>query len=582
MEHDVYLLRILCIYILIFTVFTALSYHIYTIQITKHNNYYRKAKSLYTSKKTRIGSRGSVYDYHGNPLIGNLACKDILADLTLISPDKNIRNVIIRKLGIILDIDTQILQRRFASDAREVVIKNKVDMDLAERVSKLKIRGIRLVDNQKRYYPKGQLAANILGITTSKNEGIYGLELVLNDELKPHQLTQVYERDRKGRMVHYNPVKSAKIVDGNDVYLTIDEPIQHIMESELENMVIEFEPRYAYSIMINPKTGAILALAQFPSFDPNDRSDIDIENCTNHFITDIYDPGSTMKCLAVAGAIDYGIVNLNTEFDCEDGYWYYGGYPLRDSGHRYDQLSVTEIIQKSSNIGTAKIALKMGENRLYQTLKRFGFGTKTGIELKNESPGILRNLTDWDKLSITRFPIGQGISVTPLQMIQAYSGLANSGTIMQPYLIDRIINARTGLVQKTEPKVKHLAIRPYAARQIIHAMITVTEEGGTATKAAVEGYTVAGKTGTSQKLIDGSYAGHDKYVASFIGFVPAHDPAFVLIVVADEPSKKSYYGGTVAGPTFSRIASQTLRYLHVPPQHQAEKKNEDNEKLAIR
>ncbi len=582
MEHGVYLLRILCIYALIFVGFTALSYHIYTIQITNHSSYYKKAKSLYTSKKTRIGSRGSVYDYHGNPLIGNLACKDILADLTLIPNDENLRNLIIRKLGIILDIDPQILDRRINSNAHEVVIKNKVDMEMASRIGKLKIQGIRLVDNQKRYYPKGQLAANILGMTNSKNEGIYGLELVLNDELKSRRLTQVYERDRKGQMVHYNPVRSAKIVDGNDVYLTLDEPIQHIVESELEKMIIEFEPRYAYSIMINPKTGAILALAQYPSFDPNDRNDINIENCTNHFITDIYDPGSTMKCLAIGGAIDYGIVSLETEFDCENGYWYYGGYPLRDSGHSYDRLNVAEIIQKSSNIGTAKIALRMGKNRLYQTLKRFGFGTKTGIELQNESSGILRNIVNWDKLSITRFPIGQGISVTPLQMIQAYSGLANSGTIMQPYLIDRIVNARTGHVKKTEPKVKHVAIRPNAARQMVHAMTAVTTEGGTATKAAVDGYAVAGKTGTSQKLIDGSYSGHDKYVASFIGFVPAHDPAFVLIVVADEPSKKSYYGGTVAGPTFSQIASQTLRYLHVSPLHQVEKKIEDNEKFVIR
>ncbi len=572
MEHGVYLLRIICIYALIFVVFSALSYHIYTIQITNHSSYYKKAKSLYTSKKTRIGSRGSVYDYHGNPLIGNLACKDILADLTLIPHDKSLKNLIIKKLGIILDIDQQVLERRINSNAHEVVIKNKVDMELASRIGKLKIQGIRLVDNQKRYYPKGQLAANILGITNSRNDGIYGLERVLNDELKSRRLTQIYERDRKGQMVHYNPARSAKIVDGNDVYLTIDEPIQHIVESELEKMIIEFAPRYAYSIMMNPKTGAILALAQYPSFDPNDRNDITIENCTNHFITDIYDPGSTMKCLAIGGAIDYGIVSLDTEFDCEDGYWYYGGYPLRDSGHRYGQLSVAEIIQKSSNIGTAKIALRMGKNRLYQTLKRFGFGTKTGIELQNESSGILRDIANWDKLSITRFPIGQGISVTPLQMIQAYSGLANSGNVMQPYLIDRIINARTGQIQKTEPKIKHLAIRPNAARQIVHAMTTVTTEGGTATKAAVDGYVVAGKTGTSQKLIDGSYSGHDKYVASFIGFVPAHDPAFVLIVVADEPSKKSYYGGAVTGPTFSRIASQTLRYLHVPPLHHVEKK----------
>ena len=232
--------------------------------------------------------------------------------------------------------------------------------------------------------------------------------------------------------------------------------------------------------------------------------------------------------------------------------------------HEYGKLTVAEIIQKSSNIGTAKIALELGEKRLYQTLRRFGFGVRTGINLGGESPGILRSLKRWDRLSITRFPIGQGISVTPLQMVQAYAAIANNGKMMRIRLVDRIVDSETDESISFYPEMKNFAIRTEAAVDITNALSMVTSDGGTATKASIEGYVVAGKTGTSQKLIDGSYTGHDKYIASFIGFVPADDPAFVLLVIADEPSKKSYYGGTVAAPTFRRISDRTLRYLNIP------------------
>ena len=318
--------------------------------------------------------------------------------------------------------------------------------------------------------------------------------------------------------------------------------------------------------MVNPKTGAIMAMAQNPSFNPNERKKMDPEVWSNHMVSDVYDPGSTMKCIAIAGALDFNLITLNSIFDCEDGVWYYANRQLHDSEHRYGQLSVAEIIQKSSNIGTAKIALKMGEQRLYQTLKRFGFGSKTGMELGHESSGILRHPSKWDGLSITRFPIGQGISVTPMQMVQAYCAIANRGKMMQLHLVDRIVDSKTGHVTVTKPKVKHFVIRSKAANEIVTAMTLVTEEGGTGTSASVEGYAVAGKTGTSQKLINGSYEDHEKYVSSFLGFAPANDPAFVLLVIVDEPSNGQFYGGTVAAPSFSRIAYQTLRYLNVPPQ----------------
>jgi cell division protein FtsI (penicillin-binding protein 3)/stage V sporulation protein D (sporulation-specific penicillin-binding protein) len=250
-------------------------------------------------------------------------------------------------------------------------------------------------------------------------------------------------------------------------------------------------------------------------------------------------------------------------FDCEDGYWFYRGRPLRDSGHSYGRIPVWEIIQKSSNIGTAKIALEMGEHRLYQTLYRFGFGAPTGVGFANEAPGIFRPVRKWDGLSITRFPIGQGVLATPLQMVQAYNALANEGVVMQLHVIDRIEDTESGLCETFSPTPVRRVAGTHAVREVVRAMCRVTEEGGTAPKAAVPGYAVAGKTGTAQKFVNGQFS-NTLCVASFVGFVPADAPAFTLLVVADEP-QKAQYGGTIAAPTFRRIAERTLRYLQIAP-----------------
>lgn len=565
MERRIYIFRTGFVYLCLLSAFIFLGRHLYRLQIRNHSKLYAEAKSTYTVSKTWSGTRGIIYDRNGNPLAGNMECTNIVADLKKLPKDRFAREKIVRILSDALGINAVTLRKRFYSRRHEVVVKNYVERDLALRIRELKISGIRFIDTQKRYYTKEDLLANVLGFTNSESEGVYGIEGSWDKVLTPTSVKKTFERDRKGRLINYDSASSVDGVDGNAIYLTIDEPIQHIVELELRKMAEEFEPRFCYAVMVDPKTGAIMAMAQYPSFNANDRSSMKPSHWRNHIVSDVYDPGSTMKAIAVAGALDYGVVSLSDIVDCEQGIWYYRNRPLRDSGHKFGMMTVAEIIQKSSNIGTAKIALALGERRLYQILKRFGFGAKTGLKTNNESPGILRDLDQWDPLSITRFPIGQGISVTALQMVQAYSAIANDGKMMQLRLVDRIVDTKTNKTVKAETKLRNYVIRTEAASDIVTALSAVTTEGGTAKKAAVENYVVAGKTGTSQKLINGSYSGHDKYIASFIGFVPAKDPAFVLLVVADEPSLRSYYGGTVAGPTFSRIAGSTLRYLNIPP-----------------
>ncbi|MBN2448756.1 MAG: penicillin-binding protein 2 [Lentisphaeria bacterium] len=563
----------------------ALVRHLYCLQISRHGELHEKARRKCMASRTQAGQRGRIFDVGGNLLAGNLACRDILAEPRLFRCP---RAEIIETLSRELDVPRAVLGARFSrsDDPRqplvEVTVKRGVDVRLAEHLDRYEFRGIRGVDTYCRFYPKGPLLANLLGFLDAEGRGAGGVEQLMEAYVSPGQGMAVYERDRRGNRLVRGLYSERLARDGWDVYLTIHEPIQQIVEEELAEMVERCAPRSAYAVMMDPSTGAVLALAQLPSFDPNDRSTMADPECwQNRILTHGFEPGSIMKSVVVCGALDYGVVTLDSTFDCEHGTWVYMRRPLRDSGHAYDVLSVREIIQKSSNIGTAKIALAMGDSRVYQVLRRFGFGSATGIGFRQygedgpvlfptEATGILRDLPEWDSLSVTRFPIGQGILVTPLQMVQAYSALANEGVMMQPYIVDRIRDPRSGEERYSLPRAKARAVRPEAAREIVAAMSLVTQEGGTATRAAVEGYGVAGKTGTAQKWIGGpngkgGYYSHSQCVSSFIGMVPAEAPAFVLLVVADEVTRGSRYGGIAAAPTFSRIAERTLRYLQVAP-----------------
>jgi len=565
MQRDVYWLRIICVSAAIVAMFAVVSHDLYQLQIGRHEELYGKARARYTASRTERGSRGHIFDINGNLLAGNLACRDILAEPRRFrQTPQAIAQAMHVELGVDRDLLLQRFQQAIAQNRIEVVVASHVALGQAQRLEQMRISGLRYVDSYRRYYPKYSLLSNLLGFTDSELRGATGLEAHLEPLLQPTVGKQLYIRDRKGRQLANPAQQLEQPYDGADIWLTIDEAVQHIVEEELANLVATHAPLAAYALMADPATGAIMAWAQWPSFDPNDRSQMQPENWRNRILSDGFEPGSTMKCVAIAGALDYGIVDLDSEFYCEKGLWYFAGRPLRDSGHRYEDLSVREIVKRSSNIGTAKIAIAMGPQRLHQTFVRFGFGAVTGLGLAHEARGIYRAPAQWDSLSISRFPIGHGILTTPLQLVQAYCALANDGKMMQLHVVDRYRDSVSGEIHLTQPQFKRRAVRPEAARQMVEAMKLVTETGGTATRAAVPGFAVAGKTGTAQKVIDGQYS-HSKHIASFIGFVPADNPAFVLLVVADEPSKGSSYGGTVTGPTFSRIATKTLAYLQIAP-----------------
>ncbi len=567
----------------IIAAFILLASHLYVVQITRHEELYAKAKKKYTAVKTCRGTRGEVFDVNGNLLVGNIPCIDIRADPQMISDDSKCHELagfFARYLDVPPDVIFHRLSEKTRNEKpiREVVIKNAVPFDQAKKIIKesaeRNYKGVFFVDSGKRYYPKNELLSNVLGFVNMDDVEavpVIGVEKAYHNVLAPVKTrASVFERSRKGIPLTYGQNSFYEAKPGKNIYLTISEPIQTIIEEELDKLVEKWTPKAAYAVMVDPKTGSIIAMAQRPSFNPNDRGNMNPSGWTDRLITSGFEPGSSMKPLVVAGALDNGVVSPGTQFDCENGNWFYAGKILRDA-HRMSVLPVSQIIQKSSNIGTAKIAIQLGQDRLYDLFKRYGFGRSTGIPLKPEATGIFRDQKKWDALSITRFPIGQGILVSPLQLVRAYCALANGGELVKLRLVDRIEDPDSGKIYKFPIRKDGVVIKSKeAVKQIVDMMKLVTQEGGTALAAGIPGYDVAGKTGTSQKWVRGGYSGSE-FFATFIGFVPADDPAFVLLVTADEP-QKNHFGGIVAAPAFRDIAQKTLRYLDIQPTKPIEEK----------
>ncbi|MBI5388384.1 MAG: penicillin-binding protein 2 [Verrucomicrobia bacterium] len=430
-------------------------------------------------------------------------------------------------------------------------------------------------DDQLRTYPNKQLAAHVLGFTgTAEQEvngriipqtvGVEGIEATFNDKLTGVCGWRVgYTDGRRRELVVYRE-QNVDPAPGLNVVLTLDSRVQYIVEEELAQLVSRHSPKGAMAIVMRPATGEILALANWPTFDPGNLRASNGELRRNRAIGQVAEPGSTFKIVTVSSALNDQIVTLADRFDCEHGHFFFAGRPLRDH-LSYGVLTVEEIITKSSNIGTAKIAIKMGEQRLYQYIRACGFGNRTGIPLGGESGGIVHPLDKWSKLSISRVPIGQGVAATPLQMTLAMCMIANGGVLMRPLLVDHTEDESGHVVTQYKPIVVHRVISERAAKDTTKALKGVVSKTGTAATAALDNYTVAGKTGTAEKPGPGGYL-DGKYFSSFIGFFPADDPELCISVFLDEPERKTgYYGGQIVAPAFKHMAERIAHYLNIRP-----------------
>ncbi len=448
-------------------------------------------------------------------------------------------------------------------------------------------------DSTKRVYPKDRILSNLIGFCDTEDVGLTGIERLMNDYMKNSTSSRYITLDGTVGSFRFPKAIYNSRLNGCDVHLTIQMPLQQIVETHLAELVEEHSPKRAYAVMMNPHTGAIMAMAQYPSFSYAKRQDGD--NHSFHALVDGYEPGSIMKAVSVSSAMDYANLGPDSVVFCENGSWRYGGTrPLKEHGNiRFADLTLRQVIQKSSNIGSAKVVIEnMTEGQFYHYLRSYGMGTPTGLGFypKNHAPtvfteearGILHAVEQWHKPDISRISIGHSIVITPFQMVQAYSAIANGGEMMQPYIIDRIVTPE-GVTIPSVPIKKGQPISAMTAQKIIECMCATVEKGGTATSAQVPGYRVCGKTGTAEKVVtlpNGKKGySHNLHTTSFLGFAPVESPAFVLLVTADEPSGKFRYGGSVCGKTFSRIASDTLRHLQIPATVLDGNENKDSNKV---
>ena len=507
-------------------------------------------------------SRGRVLDCHGNILALDRTVKDVWADPGVIYSNGHV-NVVGTYLARLLQLDPAMVFERLNRPSRKFeYIQRYVQEDTADQIERMQLKGVFFKPAFARYYPKGSMFCHVIGFANLEGVGSAGVEQRFDPYLRGHSGLRISEKDGKSHEVYGRRSLDIKPQQGVDVYLTLDQNLQYIVEKALDTALEEYQAKGAWAIVERVKTGEILAMASRPAYDPNLYRTAPTNGVLNRPIGYVYEPGSIFKVAVISAALNEGVVESEEIFDCENGMWMFQRRPLRDY-HPNGRLSVADILKKSSNIGTAKVALKLGERRLEQYLRDFGIGRTSGIELPGEEAGILHDRSKWSALSISRIPIGQGVSVTSIQMLNMLCAIANNGFLMKPTIIQRMVDAEGRTVMEFSPEVVARPIREDTARLMQKLMIRVTEEGGTGTKARVAGYTVAGKTGTAQKVIQGVYSDSANW-ASFMGFLPAENPELAIIVTVDEPQPLRT-GGMVAAPVFREIAEQAVRYLDIPP-----------------
>ncbi|WP_297209007.1 MULTISPECIES: peptidoglycan D,D-transpeptidase FtsI family protein [Thermodesulfovibrio] len=521
----------------------------------EHETYFARAKIQQIKKEEITPKRGNIYDRKGRELAVSLEKESLFVDPLALRDYKDIE-----KLKAYVKVNAHLLENSTNRNRRFIWIERKIDSHMANQIKALKIEGLGFVTEGARFYPKGFLASHVIGFVNIDEQGIEGLESYYDRYLKAQKSAKTVLRDARGKKLSEGDLDEIK---GSDLFLTIDEGLQYIVEKHLDWTVKKWQANSAIAIMMDPFTGEILALANRPTYDPNSLKSLkNPAIIRNRAITDLYEPGSTFKIVTATAALEEGIVKTNTKFDCSLGHIEVGGKKVKDA-HKHGVLTFEEVIQKSSNVGTIKIAMMLGRERLYNYIKKFGFGEKTGVDLPGEISGYVRPLSRWSGTSMGAIPIGQEVGVTALQILRAYSAIANGGYLVKPYVVSEIRSPEGKIVYKAVIDRERIVSEKtaYTLREILKK---VTQEGGTATTAKVEGNNVAGKTGTAQKYDPKTKRySKDKYVSSFVGFIPAENPRIALIVVVHDP-RGAHYGGVVAGPVFRAISDEAMAYLNVP------------------
>jgi cell division protein FtsI/penicillin-binding protein 2 len=584
--------------LLLWAALFSLGARLVNLQVVQHGHLQQLAEENTVRKIEREPMRGQILDTHHIPLATSLPAKVICADPTLIA---TWRQPVAHLLAPLLEMDEAQIAERLVPRLHEedgktniskyVVLKRKVSLDTWEKIQQamaaiqpqihesalskselkqeqaffrnLRSKAIFAEDDQVRVYPGQRLGCHVVGYVANDGDqtGLTGIERSFNTSLCGIAGWRKTEMDKRQRELVAFRDQDVAPRDGLNVVLTLDAGLQDIVESELAVGMEKHHPTSISCTMVRPKTGEILAMATLPNYDPNHPGAFPPDALRNRAVSDVAEPGSVFKIVVVTAGLNEHVVTLNDIFDCEHGHFLFAGRVLHDH-EPYGLLNVENIITKSSNIGAAKIGIRVGEDELFQYIHNFGFGERTGIPLPDEAAGIVHPVKDWTKVSIAQIPMGQGIAVTPLQTVMAMAAIANNGILMRPMLVNHLEDGDGKIIAQYEPEVVRRIANPAAIRDIITALKTVPTKEGTAVAGHLDHYTVAGKTGTAQEVEHGQYV--QKFFTSFVGFFPADNPELCILVVMDDP-KDGHYGGLLAAPVFHAIAERAANYLNLKP-----------------
>lgn len=537
--------------------FGIILFRLVTLQVLQAAELTARADRQHQKSVTLEGARGTVTDRHGKVLAMNMEVPSIFGVPTSLDSPTNAA----RSLSPVLRIRRDEIEKKLRQDKHFVWLARKVEPEQGQRLEQLSIDGIGMVMEGRRFYPKGPLLAHVLGFVGMDGLGLEGLERRYEAQLHGEKRVTILQRDALGRTVFPKGLREQVPAPGHALTLTIDEVIQYIAEKELEEAVNNAHAKAGTIIVMEPQSGAILAMAVSPRFDPNTVASLTADRWRNRALTDTYEPGSTMKVVVAAAALEEKVMMPGSMVFGENGRMTIANTTIHDH-EKLGWMTFAQMIQKSSNIGAAKTGMLLGEQRMYRYLQAFGFGQRTDVDLPGEVGGLLKSPREWGRRSLASISMGQEVGVTPLQMVSAVSAIANDGVLMKPYVVSEVRDQKGQLLKNILPHVRRRVVSPDTARTLTTILEGVVTNG-TGMKAAISGYRVAGKTGTAQKVDPrtGTYSS-SLSVGSFVGFVPADAPRLAMIIVIDEPQGEAW-GGVVAAPVFRRVGEQVLTYLGV-------------------
>ena len=532
----------------------------FQLQVLKKEQLYKLAARQQHTQIPLVPKRGTIYDSRGNELAVSIEVDSVYADARKVTEVEKTA----RELAAILEIDRQELKQRLKNHRSFEWVQRKISPKEVEQIKALRLSGVSFLKENRRFYPNSQLAAHLVGFVGLDSKGLEGIEFQYDALLNGANQVWTTARDALGREIAMGKTSFEKEDHYRNIILTIDKPIQHITETELGRGVEKWGAKGGMAIAMDPWSGKILAMASFPTFNPNQFIQYRSKSWRNRALSDVFEPGSMFKAFLAAAALEEQVVRPSDSFFCENGSYKVYDRTIHDhSKHGY--LTFQQIIKFSSNIGASKVGEKMGKERLYRYISAFGFGEKTRIGLPGEGKGIVHHPRYWSPVALDTISFGQGVSVTGVQLAAALSAIANGGSLMKPYVVEKITNEKGEVVQSFKPETVRKVISEETARKVRVLLKAATEKGGTGEGAVPAGYEVAGKTGTAQKVdsLMGGYS-DDRYVSGFMGFAPADGPKLVVLVIVDEPQGDSY-GGVVAAPIFKMIMEKALPSLNVIP-----------------